>query len=209
MFAEDLKRSVALLEKDKESLETQTNSQLEELKRDKMTLREFLDIKEKTIEENLVKQNQLEQQATELMVQIAQQKQKYDKQISELKQKVQSLQTTIDANKAKHEANKHSLSNEKSHRHQFQKLQTDNAASATGNAVLTGSAKNNSRSINSMSRQMSKQQIIAASGASSGNRNSGSQILFSNGPNKTPIGGAGQMSTSVTTGSQKHLHLNS
>ena len=79
MFAEDLKRSVALLEKDKESLETQTNSQLEELKRDKMTLREFLDIKEKTIEENLVKQNQLEQQATELKVQIAQQKQKYDK----------------------------------------------------------------------------------------------------------------------------------
>lgn len=54
---------------------------------------------------------------------------------------------------------------------------------------------------------MSKQQIIAASGASSANRNSGSQISFINNGqnNKTPVGA--QLSTGVTTGSQKHLHL--
>ena len=48
------------LEKEKEQLESQTNTQLEELKKDKMTLREFLEIKEKTIEENATKIKQLE-----------------------------------------------------------------------------------------------------------------------------------------------------
>ena len=46
--------------------------QLEELKKDKMTLREFLDIKEKTIEENVAKIKQVEEQATEAKVQMAQ-----------------------------------------------------------------------------------------------------------------------------------------
>ena len=94
------------------------------------------------------------------------------------------LQTTIDANNAKIAADvKQSLSNEKSHRHAFQKLNTESGQNSTSGGVTThtGSAKNNSRSINSMSRQMSKQQIIAASGASSANRNSGSQISFING----------------------------
>ena len=68
MFAEDLKRNVTLLEKDKEELEKSTGTQLEELKRDKMTLREFLDIKETTISENSLKIKQLEEAATEAKV---------------------------------------------------------------------------------------------------------------------------------------------
>ena len=72
LFAEDLKRSVTQLEKDKEELERTTGTQLEELKRDKMTLREFLDIKEATIAENCLKIKQLEEAATEAKVQIAQ-----------------------------------------------------------------------------------------------------------------------------------------
>ena len=79
LFAEDLKRNVTQLEKEKEELEKTTNTQLEELKRDKMTLREFLDIKEATITENALKIKQLEEAGTEAKVQIAQQKQKYDK----------------------------------------------------------------------------------------------------------------------------------
>ena len=43
-------------------------AQLEELKKDKLTLREFLDIKEKTIEENLAKIKSLEQQANDSKV---------------------------------------------------------------------------------------------------------------------------------------------
>ena len=72
LFAEDLKRSVTLLEKEKEELEKTTTTQLEELKRDKMTLREFLDIKETTIAENAAKIKQLEEAATEAKVQMAQ-----------------------------------------------------------------------------------------------------------------------------------------
>lgn len=150
-----------------------------------MTLREFLDIKETTIVENQAKIKQLEEAGTEAKVQIAQQKLKYDKQLDDLRGKILQLQTTIDANNAKLEASKHSLSNEKAHRHAFQKLNTDasgqNSTSGGVTTTHTGSAKNNSRSINSMSRTMSKQQIIAASGASSANRNSGSQISFMNG----------------------------
>ena len=68
LFAEDLKRSVSQLEKEKEALEGQRDQQLEELKKDKMTLHEFLSIKEKTIEENSVKIKELEAQATEVKV---------------------------------------------------------------------------------------------------------------------------------------------
>ena len=115
------------LEKDKEEYEKTTGTQLEELKRDKMTLREFLDIKEATIAENCLKIKQLEEAATEAKVQIAQQKLKYDKQLEDLRSKITQLQTTIDTNNAKMEAanSKHSLSNEKSHRHAFQKLNTE------------------------------------------------------------------------------------
>lgn len=147
------------LEKEKEELEKTTNTQLEELKRDKMTLREFLDIKEATITENALKIKQLEEAGTEAKVQIAQQKQKYDKQLEDLRSKITLLQTTIDTNNAKMEAaSKHSLSNEKSHRHAFQKLNTESGQNSTNGGVTThtGSAKNNSRSINSMSRTMSK-----------------------------------------------------
>ena len=56
------------LEKDKDELEKQTSTQLEELKRDKLTLREFLDIKETTIAENSTKIKQLEEAATEAKV---------------------------------------------------------------------------------------------------------------------------------------------
>ena len=68
LFAEDLKRNVTQLEKEKEELEKTTNTQLEELKRDKMTLREFLDIKEATITENALKIKQLEEAGTEAKV---------------------------------------------------------------------------------------------------------------------------------------------
>jgi len=59
---------VTQLEKDKDELEKQTSTQLEELKRDKLTLREFLDIKETTIAENSTKIKQLEEAATEAKV---------------------------------------------------------------------------------------------------------------------------------------------
>lgn len=49
------------LEKEKEQLEQKHDQQLEELRKDKMTLREFLTIKERTIEENITKIQQLEQ----------------------------------------------------------------------------------------------------------------------------------------------------
>ena len=58
-----------------------------------------------------------------------------------------------------------------------------------------------------MNRQMSKQYIMAGSGNTSCNRNSGSQqIMISNSQAKTPVGA--QLSTGVTTGSQKYLLLN-
>lgn len=49
MFADDLKRSIVLLEKEKAEREDSSQAQLEELKRDKSTLREFLKMKDKTI----------------------------------------------------------------------------------------------------------------------------------------------------------------
>lgn len=49
LFADDLKRSITTLEKEKEQLEKQTAVTLEELKKDKLTMREFLNIKDKTI----------------------------------------------------------------------------------------------------------------------------------------------------------------
>lgn len=61
-----------------------------------MTLREFLAIKEKTIEENVAKIQLLEQQCTESKVQMAQQKQKYDRQIADLRSKLQMLQMSLD-----------------------------------------------------------------------------------------------------------------
>ena len=60
-------------------MEKETTQSIEELKKDKMTLREFLDIKERTLDENTVKIKELEMQATETKVQMAQQKLKYDK----------------------------------------------------------------------------------------------------------------------------------
>ena len=64
---------------------------MEELKKDKMTLREFLEIKEKTIEENAAKIDSLEKEATEVKVQMTQQKQKYDKQLTDLRSKISHL----------------------------------------------------------------------------------------------------------------------
>lgn len=51
MFADDLKRTISTLEKEKEQLESQTNKELEELKRDKITMREFLNTKDKNIKD--------------------------------------------------------------------------------------------------------------------------------------------------------------
>jgi len=60
-------------------LENEKLQSIEELKKDKMTLRDFLEIKEKTIEQNGAKIKALEVQAVETKVLMAQQKQKYDK----------------------------------------------------------------------------------------------------------------------------------
>ena len=49
MFADDLKRNIVLLEKEKAEREDTNLTILEELKRDKSTLREFLKMKDKTI----------------------------------------------------------------------------------------------------------------------------------------------------------------
>jgi hypothetical protein len=51
LFADDLKRSISTLEKEKELLESQTSHELEELKKDKLTMREFLNTKEKNIKD--------------------------------------------------------------------------------------------------------------------------------------------------------------
>lgn len=59
---------MSLLEKEKEALEGQRDLQLEELKKDKTTLREFLAIKEKTIDDNAAQIKQLETEATEAKV---------------------------------------------------------------------------------------------------------------------------------------------
>jgi hypothetical protein len=62
---------VTLLEKDKEQLENTTTLSIEELKKDKLTLREFLDIKEKTIEQNGSKIKSLEMQGMESKMSMA------------------------------------------------------------------------------------------------------------------------------------------
>jgi len=49
LFADDLKRNIVLLEKEKAEREDTNLTQLEELKRDKSTLRDFLKMKDKTI----------------------------------------------------------------------------------------------------------------------------------------------------------------
>ena len=59
---------MSLLEKEKEALEGQRDLQLEELKKDKTTLREFLAIEEKTIDDNAAQIKQLETEATEAKV---------------------------------------------------------------------------------------------------------------------------------------------
>jgi hypothetical protein len=51
LFADDLKRTISTLEKEKEQLESQTKKELEELKRDKITMREFLNTKDKNIKD--------------------------------------------------------------------------------------------------------------------------------------------------------------
>lgn len=81
-----------------------------------------------------------------------------------------------------------------------QKISTDGGhgsttANGATNVVFSGSAKANSRSINAIHRQINNKQS---------NRH-GSQIILSHSQQKTPI--AAQMSTGVTTGSQKHLQL--
>ena len=87
---------------------------------------------------------------------------------------------------------------------------------------MNGSAKaTNSRSINTIGRQMSKQQIVAASSSgltatvgNSSNRNNaaaGGQIVFINSQAKTPLNGAAHhlSSSGLTTESQKNLHISS
>ena len=130
---------------------------------------------------------------------MAQQKQKYDKQLSDLRSKVSHLQTIVDTSKQEAATLKQSLSSEKpSTRHQFSKIHTDTANSthAIGTTAV-GSAKA-SRSINSMNRQMSKNQI-GTGGAQTGTRHNGSQIMITNSQAKTPVGA--QLSTGVTSGS--------
>lgn len=51
LFADDLKRTISTLEKEKEQLESQTSLELEELKKDKLTMREFLNTKDRNIKD--------------------------------------------------------------------------------------------------------------------------------------------------------------
>ena len=53
-------------------------------------------IKDKTIKENLDKIDQLTKSTAEFKVQLAQQKQKSDKQITEFKNKIQLLQNAVE-----------------------------------------------------------------------------------------------------------------
>ena len=97
---------------------------------------------------------------------------------------------------------KHSYSNEKSRA--ISKLNTDSNSNHA--PTISGSAKATSRSITSISRQMLKQQITGGSGGpNTSNRNNANQIILTS-QQKTPVGA--QMSTGVTTQSQKHLQLN-
>ena len=131
---------------------------------------------------------------------MTQERVKHEKEFSELQKKVGLLQAAVDSSRL--EA-KHSQSSEKltGPRTQFAKLHTEGVPSVV--QTVTGSAKANTRSINSMNRQMSKHAMVA----NSSNRNS-SQILISNSNTKTPVGGQ-LPSTGVTASSQKHVLLNS
>ena len=127
----------------------------------------------------------------EQKVQITQQKSKYEKQLTDLRAKIGILQTAVDSAK-----NSQNLNHEKSL--QNQKISTEsnsNLNNVLNGIGLSGSAKANSRSINAIHRQINNKQS---------NRH-GSQIILSSSQQKTP--NAAQISTGVTTGSQKHLHL--
>jgi hypothetical protein len=51
LYADDLKRSVQVMDQEKETIEKNHSLQLDELKRDKAVLRDFLKIKDNTIQE--------------------------------------------------------------------------------------------------------------------------------------------------------------
>jgi len=96
LFAEDLKRQVSQLEKEKDALELAKDQQCEELRKDKLTLREFLDVKEKTLEENTARIQKLEQHLAESKVQMASQKQKYERQIVELSKRLDVAKAALE-----------------------------------------------------------------------------------------------------------------
>ena len=139
-------------------------------------------IKDKTIKENNEKIEHLTKSVAEFKVQLAQQKQKYEKQLTDLKNKVGLLQTAVDNKSATEE-------------YLFQKINTDGNVNINNVVGMSGSAKANSRSINVIHRQVNNKQS---------NRGHGSQIVISNTHVKTPLAA---QTTGATTGSQKHLQL--
>jgi pimeloyl-CoA synthetase len=78
LYADDLKRNITLLEKEKLEKDNSIEKQLEDLKKDKETLHDFMRIKDETIKENLDKIKQLTKKQVEFKTQLTTQKLKYE-----------------------------------------------------------------------------------------------------------------------------------
>jgi pimeloyl-CoA synthetase len=78
LYADDLKRNITLLEKEKLEKDNSIEKQLEDLKKDKETLHDFMRIKDETIKENLDKIKQLTKKQVEFKTQLTTQKIKYE-----------------------------------------------------------------------------------------------------------------------------------
>ena len=88
LFADDLKRNIVLLEKEKAERDDTNLNLIEELKRDKSTLREFIKMKDKTIVDLQNKISEFTEKNEENSQAMQHQKQKYELQIKDLKQKI-------------------------------------------------------------------------------------------------------------------------
>jgi hypothetical protein len=78
LYADDLKRNITLLEKEKLEKDNSIEKQLEDLKKDKETLHDFMRIKDETIKENLDKIKQRTKKQVEFKTQLTTQKIKYE-----------------------------------------------------------------------------------------------------------------------------------
>ena len=88
LYTDDLKRSVTLLQVEKTKSESDQIALIDELKRDKSVLREFMKIKDQTITDLNAKLGLQKTQIAQLAFQQEQQKQRYETQLKDLKQKL-------------------------------------------------------------------------------------------------------------------------